>query len=176
MKMFKTNQYFQHVGIIALMVFLSASCNTSKGKRPSPLASDSVQVSGTAIKIVYSSPAVRDRQIWDELVEYNKVWRTGANEATYIKISADIRINGHLLPKGSYSIFTIPTDSTWTIIFNEDWEQWGAYDYDASKDVFRLNVIPEKSEFDERMMFSLDKDQFKFDWENLSYTLKIETQ
>jgi len=138
--------------------------------------SDSTVIEGTKVKIVYGSPAVRDRKIWDGLVPYNEVWRTGANEATYIQTSEDLLINGQLLPKGSYAIFTIPSDSSWTIIFNEEWNQWGAYHYKPNADIFRVEVTPEKGSFKERMTFKFEGNQLIFAWENLTFSLDIQAK
>ncbi|MEQ8552526.1 MAG: DUF2911 domain-containing protein [Cyclobacteriaceae bacterium] len=148
-------------------------CTPSKEKRPSPLANDSTSIEGVQLTIEYSSPAVKKRKIWGELVPYGEVWRTGANKATFLTTSADVYIEDKLLLAGRYSIFTIPSDSTWTIIFNEDWDQWGSYNYDIDKDAFRISLIPTVSSFDERMKFYFEEDYIRFDWEELSYRLKI---
>lgn len=153
----------------------STSCSDSSEKRPSPLSKDSIQIGQTNLSIEYSSPSVRKRKIWGELVPFGEVWRTGANKATFLTTDRDIKIDGHLLPMGRYAIFTIPTDSSWTIIFNEDWDQWGAYNYDESKDLFRLKLTPQKSSFNERMTFTFEQDNLQFDWEELSYKLHLET-
>lgn len=150
------------------------SCSQKEEKRPSPQTSDSTVIAGTSVSIHYSSPGVKKRTIWGELVPYDEIWRTGANEATYLALEDSMRINGHLLDAGKYAIFTIPTDSTWIIIFNEEWDQWGAYNYDPSKDAFRINVKPRKSDYTERMTFSFIENKLQFEWENLYYQLTIE--
>jgi hypothetical protein len=83
--------------------------------------------------------------VWGELVPYGKVWRTGANEATTVTIPSDMKVEGSLLPAGKYSLFTIPGEEEWEIIFNSVWDQWGAYNYDSSKDVLRFKVRAQKS-------------------------------
>jgi len=178
-KNMKMSKIRSHIGLAVLafsLGLLTTSCNSKAEHRPSPPASDSVQVNGVSINVEYSSPGVKKRKIWGELVPYNEIWRTGANKATFLNTSGDIRINGETLPKGTYAIFTIPTDSTWTIIFNEEWDQWGSYNYNQNKDIFRLIVTPSKSDFDERMKFTLTKNALTFDWEELSYKLTIDTQ
>lgn len=173
MKMFRntTNIFTSLFALVIGSVLIS--CNTDSNKRPSPIAADSTSINGASVKIVYSSPAVKERKIWDGLVPYNEVWRTGANEATFLKTEKDIKINGKMLPKGSYALFTIPTDSSWTIIFNKEWNQWGAYNYNANLDVFRLNVLPKQSAFSERMKFEFQNNQLIFKWENISYSLEL---
>lgn len=158
-----------------LTIFLGeSSCSKKEERRPSPPASDSTVLDGSSIAIYYSSPGVKKRQIWGELVPYDEIWRTGANEATYIDLSDDMLIDGNLLKAGKYAIFTIPSDSTWIVIFNEEWDQWGSYNYDSTKDAFRLIVQPRKSDYTERMTFSFDDKSLKFEWENLYYQLPVE--
>ncbi|PYQ58291.1 MAG: hypothetical protein DMF58_15905, partial [Acidobacteria bacterium] len=88
----------------------------------------------TDITINYSRPGVKGRQIWGALVPYDKVWRTGANEATTITFSDDVTVNGQPLPKGTYSLHTIPSKDEWTIVFNTTANQWGSFNYDPAKD------------------------------------------
>ena len=122
--------------------------------------------------IAYSSPRVRGRQIWDELVPHGKIWRTGANEATVFTTNVDMQIDGQLLPAGKYAIFTIPTAEEWIIIFNKDWDQWGAYSYDSSNDQMRIQVVPNRQkEFKEEMTFKVDHQSIQFYWKNLGYEL-----
>ena len=170
--MFK-NKQLPYLIILSILAGVAISCQSNSEKRPSPLTKDSINVNGTIVQIEYSSPGVKKRKIWGELVPYDEMWRTGANKATYLTTNRAIKIAGRSVPKGSYSIFTIPTDSSWTIIFNKEWDQWGAYNYDSSKDLFRLQIVPEPSEFNERMRFTLSADSLTFDWEKLSYSLPI---
>ncbi|MDM7914857.1 MAG: DUF2911 domain-containing protein [Candidatus Eisenbacteria bacterium] len=93
--------------------------------RPSPKAQVMQTVGLTDVTITYSRPGVKGRVIWGELVPYDKVWRTGANEATTIAFSSDVKVDGHPLKAGTYSLHTIPTKGDWTVIFNSKAEQWG---------------------------------------------------
>ena len=87
-----------------------------------------------------------------------KVWRTGANEATVFEVSKDVKIEGKDLPAGKYALFTIANEGEWTIIFNKNPKQWGAYDYKESEDALRVKVKPAKAEaFAEKMTFVVDK-------------------
>jgi hypothetical protein len=113
--------------------------------RVSPLEMVTMKYEDTYIKITYSRPHKRDRQIFGELVPYDKVWRTGANEATEITVTGGkIRIGGKELEPGAYTLFTIPQKNKWTIILNKDVGQWGAYNYNPDMDVMRFDV-PVKS-------------------------------
>ncbi len=77
------------------------------------------------IKVFYNRPYKKDREIFGKLVPYGKVWRTGANEATTFETTKDLTIEGKVLRKGKYSLWTIPQEETWTIIFNTEHGQWG---------------------------------------------------
>lgn len=92
------------------------------------------------IKVIYSRPQKKGRDIFGALVPYGKVWRTGADEATEIKLTQDYNLGGTTVKAGTYSLFSIPGEKEWTIILNSDLDSWGAYSYDESKDVARITV------------------------------------
>lgn len=140
-----------------------------KSKRPSPPATVSVVTAkGNTITINYSQPAAKGRTIGKEIAPFGKVWRTGANEATTFEITKDAKIQGrYALPKGKYSLYTIPTEKTWTVIFNKTWDQWGTV-YSEGADALRITTDAAKSnEFTERMTFKLNKEgKVKLMWGN----------
>jgi len=150
-----------------------------KDDRPSPPAEASGVIGDLKVKINYSQPGVKGRTVWGELVPYGKIWRTGANEATTIEVSRDCKVAGKMLRAGKYSIFSIPGEKSWTIIFNTVADQWGAYKYDESKDALRLTEIkPGKStEFNERLKFDVkasgDEGVITLSWENLQVAFPI---
>jgi hypothetical protein len=145
-----------------------------KSTRPSPPAEVKAEVNGTMVSVNYSSPSVKERAIWGELVPYGKVWRTGANEATVIETSGDIMVNELTLPAGKYSLFTIPGEKEWTFIFNSVWDQWGHYKYESSKDVLRVTAVPQKSsEFHEKLTFDIMDNVLILSWENLTVGLGL---
>lgn len=92
------------------------------------------------IKVVYGQPYKKGRKVFGELEQYGKVWRTGANEATEITLTKDVKINGKPLKAGTYTLFSIPNPDKWTIIFNSELGQWGAYEYNPEKDVLSFDV------------------------------------
>jgi hypothetical protein len=155
--------------IVAMIgISVSAFAQEDKSKRPSPPAEAKGIIDGSDITVNYSSPAVKGRMIWGGLVPYGKVWRTGANEATVFETSKDIVLSGQTLPAGKYALFTIPGENEWTVIFNSDWNQWGAFKYNKDKDVLRLSVRPDKSaSFNERLKFEVIDDEVVMYWENL---------
>jgi hypothetical protein len=91
-------------------------------------------------RVIYSRPQRDNRVIFGELIEYDKVWRLGANEATEIEFYKDVIVGGKKLTKGRYTIYAIPTPTEWTMIINKDTDSWGAFIYDEKKDVVRTNV------------------------------------
>jgi len=94
------------------------------------------------IRLTYSRPAKKNRVVFGDLIAYNKVWRVGANEAPEIKFYQKVTILGKKLKAGVYSMYILPTENEWTIIFNSDLDTWGAYSYNEAKDVLRVKVAP----------------------------------
>ena len=156
-----------------------------KSKRASPPEVASGSVGGSTITINYSSPAVKGRKVWGDLVPYDKVWRLGANEATTFETSKDIMVEGKKLPAGKYTLYALPKENEWTFIFNSTLTQngkpiWGIKDEkgttteDPAKDVLRVTVKPMKSSsFNERMKFVVNKKGFTLEWENLKVPVSI---
>ncbi len=122
--------------------------------RLSPPATVAQTLGVSRIEIRYSRPAVRGRVIWGELVPWNQVWRTGANEATTISFSHDVKIDGRDLEAGTYGLFTIPDETEWTVIFNRVPNQWGAFGYDTREDALRIPVKPRSAPPQERFEIS----------------------
>ena len=98
------------------------------------------------IRVIYSRPAKKDREVFGKLAPYGKVWRAGANEAPEIKFYQDVTIGGKKIPAGNYALLTIPGEKEWTIILSSDLDQWGAYSYNEALDVARLTVPVQKSD------------------------------
>lgn len=92
------------------------------------------------IKVVYSRPSKKGRTMLGGTEAFGKVWRTGANETTEIKLYKDVTIGDKLVKAGTYSLYSIPDKTEWTIIINSKLDTWGAFAYDDSKDVARVKV------------------------------------
>jgi hypothetical protein len=107
----------------------------------SSLASVKERVGVTDVSIEYSRPNVRERKIFGGLVPYGTVWRTGANAATRITFSTDVKLAGAAVPAGSYALFTIPGEAEWTVILSKVVDdQWGSYAYNQKDDQARIKV------------------------------------
>ncbi len=128
--------------VMSLLLVFSAEAQKDKSKRKSPPAQVSKEIDGTKITIDYSQPSKRGREIFGGLEAYGKVWRTGANESSWIELSDDVEVEGKKLAAGKYGLFSIPGEDEWTIIFNKKWDGWGAYEYKEADDVLRVNVKP----------------------------------
>lgn len=92
------------------------------------------------VRVTYSRPQKDGREIFGKLIPYDKVWRTGANEANEIKFYRDIELGGKKVKAGSYALFTIPGEKEWTIILNSDLDYWGAYSYNDKNDILRITA------------------------------------
>lgn len=101
-------------------------------------------------RVIYSRPQKSGRGVFGELVEYEKVWRVGANEATEIEFFKDVIFDGKPVSKGRYTLYAIPTLNNWTVIINTETDTWGSFKYDSKKDFVRVEVpvhrLPETSE------------------------------
>ena len=132
------------------------------------------RIGDAMITINYGSPSVKGRDIWGGLVPYGRVWRTGANEATSITLSQDVKVGDGTLPAGTYGFFTIPEDGKCTVIFNENAEQWGSGSYEEGKDVLRVEVNTEEAaEASETMEFMIEGDKIVLVWDKLSIPFKV---
>jgi len=92
------------------------------------------------IKVVYSRPAKKGREIFGVLEQFGKVWRLGANENTEIRFYKPVVIGGKKIKAGTYSLFAIPNKDKWTLIVNKQTDKWGAFSYDQSKDLVRTDL------------------------------------
>jgi len=161
------------------LILLFAASGSVYAQKASPAATATGKIGDATVKISYSSPAVKERKIWGELVPYNKIWRAGANEATIFETDKALKIEGKELPAGKYSIYMLPTESQWTIIFNSQVGQWGITRAgettdDPTKDVLKVTVKPMKSKaFNERMTYEVTNNGFSLNWENLTVPVKI---
>ncbi len=132
------------------------------------------KVAGATISIRYGSPYVKGRKIWGGLEPYGKVYRAGADSATTFTTDKDIMVDGKPLPAGKYSFFVIPVEKgPWTVIFNKTAEQWGAFNYDASKDQLRIMVEPKEVAMHESLVYIITKNGFSMNWDKISIPVSI---
>lgn len=148
---------------IATLICVSATAQYKIGilPRTSPDKGIYEQIGYTGIEITYGAPKTNGRTIWGNIVPYDQVWRAGANDATRIEFSEDVEIEGNILPRGIYSLFIIPHQTeAWTVIFNSQYDQWGAFNYDEYQDVLRVEVQPLKIPIQEKLSYTIDGQGF----------------
>ena len=165
------------VMMLALLLITTVSMTGQRGddaNRKSKNGKVEGIIDGVNVLLEYGSPKVNGREIWGGLVPFDKIWRTGADEATQITINKDANVEGKKLGAGSYSLFTIPGKKEWTIVFNTVAKQWGAFRYDETKDALRITVIPAPSEHVEEMTFHIKGNKVVLRWEKLSVPFHIE--
>jgi hypothetical protein len=127
-------------GALAIAAIALQGAQTQTGEKPlSPPATARGSIGGKEITVQYCSPSMRGRRIMGGLVPFNKVWRTGANAATTLITQGDLRIAGQAVPRGTYTIYTIPGERDWTLIINRQTGQWGTQ-YDETQDLVRVRM------------------------------------
>jgi len=158
--------------LLALLVstLMAFPIRQDKSNRPSPPGTADLTLSGKKIMIEYSRPSMRGRKIYGGLVPYDQVWRTGANEATTFKTEADLSIAGTNVPKGAYTLYTLPSANGWKLIINKQTGQWGT-EYNESQDLARINMqVEQLSSPVEQFTISLTRSgmggMIRMDWEN----------
>lgn len=150
--------------------------------QPSPKAVLTQTVGLTDITIDYSSPGVKGRTIWGQLVPYDSLWRAGANAATKITFNKDVTIDGKQVPKGTYSVFMIPTKADWTIILNKN-ASATTDQYKKAEDILRISAKPQPITNRERLTylvsnFTDDAASVDMEWEKVrvSFPVKVDTE
>lgn len=128
-------------------------------------------------KVVYSSPAKKDRVIFGSLVPYNEVWRTGANEATELTIKSPVMLGGQRVEAGTYTLYTIPSETgEWDVILNPTLKQWGAYEYQKikDKDLPHVKAVVAKTEnISEDLSITINANNFTIAWDDVLVNLPI---
>ncbi len=167
---------------LAMLVFASVSQaqgQQDKSKRPSPPANASLDLGGgKSVSIDYSSPRVKGRKIYGELVPYGKVWRAGANEATTFVTTADLNVGGTTVPAGNYTLFAIPDKDKWTLVLSKKTGEWGTAYPGPSEDLARIDMkvsaLPSPME---NYTMSFEKSgmggTLNIDWENTRASVAI---
>jgi hypothetical protein len=147
--------------------------------QPSPGATVKQTVGLTEITIAYSSPAVRGRKIWGEVVPFDELWRAGANACTKVTLSTAASIGGKPVAAGSYCLFLLPAKAGWTFILNKDTSLWGTGGYKQEGDVLRVPATATTVAPRERLAFAIldfsdDGGTLALEWEALRVGVKFE--
>ena len=159
---------------------------TTSAQIKMPAASPKFELKGSVglceVKVVYSRPSARGRQVAGKLIPYNEVWRTGANSSTKISFSEDVKLNGHEVPAGEYALYTHFTEEIATIILSKNLKLWGAMGYNPDEDQVRFDV-PVKHPSSHYETFTISFSDFtrnsanlNMKWEHTKAMFKIETE
>jgi len=157
----------------------SAHSGTSNAKSPRTAAM--ANIGSNHVHIDYSAPSVRGRQIFGGLVAFDEVWVTGAHSATSISFSEDVLLEGKLIAKGKYALFTIPGENEWIVIINKNWDQHLADDYEENEDVLRITVVPQLLQAPvEQLNFKVEdlgdkKGRIVFQWSEIELQIPVES-
>jgi hypothetical protein len=145
----------KRLNVVLMLVFLLASVEFVAGQKLPGLDSSPADIAylrengkegAPVAKVVYGRPSKKGRTMLGDKEPYGKVWRTGANETTEIKLFKAVTFGDKQIPAGTYSLYSIPGKDEWTIIFNSKLDTWGHYAYDESKDVARIKVPAGKTD------------------------------
>jgi hypothetical protein len=159
--------------LAAGLTVLAFSRMTAQAPAVSPRDSARAAFNGQTITIWYGKPAVRGRKVFGVVVPYYKVWRTGDREATVLRTDLDLEMEGAIVPRGSYSLYSIPAETRWKLIINKQTGQWGTV-YDPRRDLARLDVAPKPTKAPaESLQFRIEKTGrdggvIRIEWEQTS--------
>ncbi len=163
----------------AVLVAVTAIMIAQDKKPLSPPAQATLTFAdGNTVTVDYSRPSMRNRKIFGGLVPYDQVWRTGANAATSMKTSVDLSIGGTTVPKGSYTLYTLPGANGWQLIINKQTGQWGT-EYSQGQDLARIPMkVTQRPAGLETFTISFDKTSstagtLKLEWENTIATVDV---
>ncbi|MFP4847276.1 DUF2911 domain-containing protein [Winogradskyella sp. PE311] len=153
----KTSKLFSTI-TLTLAIFLSVNANAQKfvkmdkstmdrayypadaAKRTFAKSDDAKMKLEPQIRVTYSRPAKKGREIFGKLLKFGNAWRVGANESTEILFINDVTFGGKKIKAGRYSIIIIPSETEWTLKLNTDLDGWGNYGYDPSKDIVSVSA------------------------------------
>jgi len=173
---------FSFMTLAAVAAGADAYAQTIEVPALSPKAKVEQRVGIADFSVDYSSPGVKGRKIFGGLVPFDTIWRTGANASTKLIASRDFTFGDKAVPKGTYSVFTIPGASSWTVILNKKADA-SADAYDPKEDAARVTVTPQTIGARERMTFLFsettdDATRLDLEWDTLrvSVPIKVDTK
>lgn len=129
-------------------------------------------------RVIFSRPQKNGRKIFGDLLEYGKVWRLGANEASEIEFYQNVKINDTKIKKGRYTIYCIPYAEKWTVIINKETDTWGSFKYDTKKDLLKVDVpVQKQTEITDAFVMAFEKATTGFNlviaWDDVKVSLPI---
>ncbi len=169
------------LSIVTTLVVLIGIVAATPQNRVSPHETVELTVNGKKIAVTYGRPSKKGRKIMGALVPYGEVWRTGADEATVLATEADLTIGNLAVPKGSYALFTLPSETGWKLIVNKVADQFGAFSYDAKQDLGRVDMKVGKTaapveQFTIMLAKAGNGAVMKLEWENTSASVDLKVK
>lgn len=167
------------IGMFSLGLALLATVAASQNQPPSPPAkADCTLSDGKTITVNYSSPRMRGRKVYGALVPFGQIWRAGANAATTFVTTTDLTVGGKDVPAGSYTIFTIPAESKWTLVISKKTGEWGLAYPGPGEDLARVDMKVSKLDAPlENFTIAFDKAgtgcTLRMDWETTRASIDI---
>ncbi len=169
--------------LLALTALTAPAAAQQGGQPLSPRDTARLEIAaGKRVYVDYGRPSMRGRRIVGELVPYGRVWRTGANAATTLVTETDLRIGDALVPRGTYTLYTLPSAQGWTLIVNRQTGQWGTQ-YDASRDLVRIPMRTTRlAQPVEKFTIALERGNARgtgtlaMAWENTRLTVPVRVQ
>ena len=126
---------------LAVLVVSETAIAQINTPAPSPKIKMEQVVGLTTVTLEYSRPSVKGRNLFVDVEEFGKIWRTGANQATKVTFSDDVKLEGKSVPAGTYALYSIPDPTNWTIMLYKDTKLGGnTSKYDKTKEQVRFNV------------------------------------
>ncbi|HEX2188319.1 MAG TPA: DUF2911 domain-containing protein [Longimicrobiaceae bacterium] len=163
------------------LLALPLAAEAQQQRPSSPRDTAQMRLGGATVLVDYGRPYARGRKIMGGLVPYGQVWRTGANAATTLVTSADLRIGGVDVPKGTYTLYTVPGERQWQLVVNRQTGQWGT-EYDPARDLaripMRVSALPAPVE---QFTISLDpgrsgRGELALAWESTRASVPVEVK
>ncbi|HEV2805199.1 MAG TPA: DUF2911 domain-containing protein [Chthoniobacterales bacterium] len=181
-------KYLSRSFLVLCLSLIGVSLSIAQDKpRVSPHETINADIDGSAVTIVYGRPYSKDpktgapRKIWGELVQFGKVWRTGADEATLLTTKQPLDIGGTTIPAGTYSLFTLPEANGAKLVVNKQTGQWGTK-YDEKQDLARIDMKKETADKPvDQFTIAIDKNPagggtLKLTWEDTQYSVALKAK
>ena len=167
------------LAVLAVILFVGFQILSSQTKKASPEVKQTYSVGAAKVDLFYCSPSKKGRDIFGGLLKYGEVWRTGANEPTTFETDKNLVIDGKKLPAGKYSLWTIPQQDSWTVIFNKEIPDWGVtWGSKAARndkeDVLQVKVPVEKlAASQEKLSIDAQNNALNISWDMTKVSVPI---
>ncbi len=167
------------LAVVAVILFIAFQVMKSKTKSASPEVKQTYSVGAAKVDLFYCEPSKKGREIFGGIIKYGEVWRTGANEPTTFETDKNLVIDGKKLSAGKYSLWTIPQQDSWTVIFNKEIPYWGDNTdgkaaRNAKEDIIQVIIPVEKlTTPQEKLSIDAQNNALHISWDMTKVTVPI---